>query len=410
MSADSTTNDRPAEFALDESAEDFYEMAPCGYLTTTIDGRIVKVNRTLTEWLGFERRELTDGKRFVDLLTVGGKIFFETHLLLRMQSAVEEIALDIVCKNGRVLPALINARQKRNAADEPVLNRFTIFNASERRRYERDLLAARDVLRTTLASIGDGVIATRADGRVTFMNPVAEELSGWKNDEARGLPIDQVLVLVHENNRMQVENPITHALRDGAAAGLSKNAVLVSRDGRRIPIDDSASPIRNDDGDVAGGVLVFRDISERKKVENALRAAHEQLEMSAAELRRSNEDLSEFAYVASHDLKSPLNTVMQFAELLERNYGSRLGDGKALLDYLTTAAKRMSKLIEDLLLFASCSGKSGHVVSPVDANLQLRTAIDNLQSVIAESGATITQDVLPTVPVDGSGLVQIFKT
>ena len=92
-------------------------MAPCGYLTTTLSGQIVRVNQTLTEWLGYEREELITGKRFVDLLTVGGRIFFETHfnLLLRIQDAVDEIALDIVCKDGRVLPTLINARQKRNA-------------------------------------------------------------------------------------------------------------------------------------------------------------------------------------------------------------------------------------------------------------------------------------------------------
>ena len=119
-------------------------MAPCGYLTTTLNGQIARVDRTFAEWLGYEREELLNSKRFVDLLTVGGRIFFETHfnLLLRVQDAVDEIALDIVCKDGRVLPTLINARQKRNALDEPVLNRFTIFNASERRMYERDLLSS----------------------------------------------------------------------------------------------------------------------------------------------------------------------------------------------------------------------------------------------------------------------------
>src|SRR4051812_25551220 len=100
-------------------------MAPCGYLTTTIDGRIIRVNRTLAEWLGYSREQLTSGKRFVDLLTAGGKIFYETHfnLLLRMQSTVNEIALDMICQDGAVLPTLINARQKRDETGEPVFNR-----------------------------------------------------------------------------------------------------------------------------------------------------------------------------------------------------------------------------------------------------------------------------------------------
>ena len=129
-----------------------------------------------------------------------------------MQKAVDEIALDIVCKDGRVLPTLINARQKRNDNGEPILNWFTVFNASERRLYERQLLAARDLFQTTLASIGDGVIATDWDGLITFMNPVAEKLAGWTSDQALGKPIDQVMVLAHEATGDRVENPNQESL------------------------------------------------------------------------------------------------------------------------------------------------------------------------------------------------------
>ena len=193
--------------ALEESAEELYEIAPCGYLTATIDTRIVKVNRTLTEWLGYDASELTGGKRFVDLLTAGGRMFYETHfnLLLRMQSSVNEIALDMICKDGRVLPVLIYAKQKRTTDDKPVLNRFTIFNATERRMYERELLAARDLLQTTLTSIGDGVVSTDAEGRIIFMNPVAWAICGWKEEAAIGKPIDEVMVLIREDttNRLR---------------------------------------------------------------------------------------------------------------------------------------------------------------------------------------------------------------
>ena len=196
-------------------------MAPCGYLTTSLSGRIVKVNKTLTEWLGYGCEEMTGGKRFIDLMTVGGRIFYETHItpLMRVEAAVAEIALDLIHKNGCVLPVLINGRQKRNAADEPVVNRFMIFNATERRTYERELLAARDLLSVTLTSIGDGVVTTDGDGRINFMNPVAEELTAWKTDEARGRRIDEVLVLIREDDSATVENPIIHALRSGTTVG-----------------------------------------------------------------------------------------------------------------------------------------------------------------------------------------------
>jgi PAS domain S-box-containing protein len=404
------SSDPTGEAAVDDSAEELYEMAPCGYLSTTISGRIVKVNRTLTEWVGYNREELTGGKRFVDLLTVGGRIFYETHfnLLLRMQNAVDEIALDIVCRDGRILPTLINARQKRNQDNEPVLNRFTVFNASERRLYERQLLAARDLFRTTLASIVDGVIATDAFGMITFMNPVAEELTGWKNDAARGKPIDHVMVLSQEQTGGRVENPVTPALREGAIVGMANHMVLVCVDGRSIPIEDSASPIRDDTGCVIGGILVFRDVSKRRAADKALSDVHTRLERRAEELRRSNEDLSQFAHVASHDLRSPLNTITQFTQLLRQKYGNT-GEGEQLVAYITDAAARMRRLIDDLLSYATASADTVKPPAPIDANLQVRTAIENLRSVINESGAAITQDSLPAVAISETSLGQIFQ-
>ncbi|MDQ2945136.1 MAG: PAS domain S-box protein [Acidobacteriota bacterium] len=396
---------------IEESADELYEMAPCGYLTTTIEGRIVKVNKTLTEWLGYEREELLGKKRFVDLLTVGGRMFYETHfnLLLRMQRSVDEIALDIICKDGRVLPTLINARQKRNGAGDPILNRFTVFNSSERRMYERELLAARDLLQTTLASIGDGVIATDTEERITFLNPVAEGLSGWSNDAAAGKGIDEVLVLRQEHTSEPVESPIKGALKDGVIVGLTNHTVLISKNGRVIPIDDSAAPIRGADGHIVGAIIVFRDISAQRNSQNDLHEAHEKLKTSAAELARSNEDLSQFAHVASHDLRSPLNTVMQFAQLLEQRYGEQLNEGKELLGFLVGAAKRMAGLIEDLLIYAKVSGAAVQSLTPIDANAQLKTALENLHASVEESWAVITQDPLPIAAIDPTHLVQIFQ-
>jgi PAS domain S-box-containing protein len=129
----------------EESAEELYENAPCGYLSTTPDGRIVRVNQTLLNWLGSERQSLLCGRRFSELLTIGGKIFYETHfaLLLQMHGSVSEIALDLICKQGSTLPALVNAVQKRDESGIPLVNRITVFNATERRRYERELISAK---------------------------------------------------------------------------------------------------------------------------------------------------------------------------------------------------------------------------------------------------------------------------
>ncbi|MCW2580816.1 MAG: domain S-box [Blastococcus sp.] len=128
---------------LEEDPADLYENAPMGYLSTLPDGRIVKVNRTFCAWTGRSADQLI-GTRFHDLLSMGGRVFFETHLapLLRMQGAVREIALDVVRVDGSLLPCLLNAVELRDDAGAPLLLRATLFEATARRRYERDLLAA----------------------------------------------------------------------------------------------------------------------------------------------------------------------------------------------------------------------------------------------------------------------------
>ena len=130
---------------LQESAEDLYENAPCGYLSALPDGTIVKLNRTFLTWTGYRRDELVGRRRFQDLLTAGGRIYHETHYapLLRMQGWVREIAVEIVRADGSRLPALINTVLTSGVAGQPLLARTTVFDATDRREYERELLRQR---------------------------------------------------------------------------------------------------------------------------------------------------------------------------------------------------------------------------------------------------------------------------
>jgi PAS domain S-box-containing protein len=125
----------------------------------------------------------------------------------------------------------------------------------------------RERLRVTLASIGDAVLSTDAEGRVTYLNAVAERLVGWTAEEAAGRTISDVFRIVNEATREPVENPALRALAEGEVVGLANHTVLIARDGSERPIDDSAAPIRDAGGRVIGSVLVFRDIGERKRVE-----------------------------------------------------------------------------------------------------------------------------------------------
>ena len=144
MRGDETSNE-PEEGPFEESAEDLYENAPCAYISTRPDGLIVRVNQTFLAWTGHQREALLGRKRFYELLTVAGRIFHETHYapLLQMQGFVRELTLEVVCADGRPLPVLINTVQKRDAAGKLRCLRTSLFNMTDRKRYERELLLAR---------------------------------------------------------------------------------------------------------------------------------------------------------------------------------------------------------------------------------------------------------------------------
>jgi PAS domain S-box-containing protein len=157
--------------------------------------------------------------------------------------------------------------------EEERLRAVALHNARSivlaRQRAEEALRKQADWLRVTLASIGDAVISTDAEGGVTFMNPVAEALTGWPQAEAQGRPLPEVFHIINEETRQPAENPALRALREGTIVGLANSTVLIARDGTERPIDDSAAPIKDQAGARAGAILVFRDITDRKRAEEA---------------------------------------------------------------------------------------------------------------------------------------------
>jgi sigma-B regulation protein RsbU (phosphoserine phosphatase) len=144
-SDDGTTLDAAFAAVLEDSAEELYEKAPCGYLSTLMDGTVAKVNATLLEWLGLERDRVVGRMRFTDLLTVGGRLYHETHFapLLRMQGEVSGIALEIRQAGGARMPVLVSSAVKHSATGDPLLIRTTVFDARDRRAYEEELLRRR---------------------------------------------------------------------------------------------------------------------------------------------------------------------------------------------------------------------------------------------------------------------------
>ncbi len=133
---------------------------------------------------------------------------------------------------------------------------------------------------TTLASIGDAVIATDTSGNITFMNGEAEELTGWALSDVAEKPVKTAFNIVNEQTRLEVENPIERVLKEGMVVGLANHTVLIQKDGSEVPIDDSGAPIKDKDGKTTGVVLIFRDITERKKAEEATTKRAELIDLS----------------------------------------------------------------------------------------------------------------------------------
>ncbi len=208
---------------------------------------------------------------------------------------------------------------------------------------ERKLKESEKWFSTTLRSIGDAVIATDGEGRITFMNPVAESLTGWKQEETANRKLAEVFKIINRDTRRLVEDPVAIVMRKGAVVGLANHTVLLTKNGAEIPIDDRASPVKDDLGNLVGVVLIFRDITEREKAEEARNRR-------AAELEVSNKELEAFAYSVSHDLRGPLRALDGFSQAVIEEYADKLDDtGKDYLMRVRGAAQQMSRVTEDLL-------------------------------------------------------------
>lgn len=195
---------------------------------------------------------------------------------------------------------------------------ITIDMALYKHKMERKLKEREKWFSTTLKSIGDAVITTDANGMINFMNQVAEELTGWKLEEALHKNLAEVFKIVNMYSRKPVENPVTRVLQEGTAVGLANNTLLITRYGTEIPIDDSAAPIKYNNGSVAGVVLVFHDVTERVQAAKKLRQSEMRYRLLAEKLHLNDKRKSEFLAILSHELRNPLASICNGLSILDQ--------------------------------------------------------------------------------------------
>jgi PAS domain S-box-containing protein len=315
----------------------------------------------------------------------GTAVVCRTHGAMFQQRSDDGPALVVL----RIMPRdIANRFIEVNKRTEDLTREITRRRNAEAARAENERL-----LRITLASIGDAVITTNAKGDIEFMNAVAEALTGWPIGEAAGRPLAQVFKIVNDESRQPIEGPVAKVLREGRIVGLANHTVLIRRDGSEHPIDDSAAPIRDEAGNVLGVVLVFHDVSERRRMELDLKAKADQL----VQMDRRKDD---FLAMLSHELRNPLAPLQNAVRILQTEadtLGTSLSPAlKNLTGMMERQLAQLTTLVNDLLDVARVTrGQIRLTPHPVSLTDALVHAIEGATSLAAERGLTIAIGLPP---------------
>ena len=398
------------------------DQAPCGYMSTTTDGRIVKANVTMCTWLGVEAESLL-GRHLVELLTAGARIYYETHYapMLRMQGFVREIAIDFLRASGDSFPVLLNATLVRSPDGDPHLVRVAVFDATERRSYERELVRTRNEqeaelkVRTeqaasataTVSQIIDAatstlLVATDPDFIITHFNRGAQQLLGYTAEEALGKPsawFHDPDEAVRHSEALGVSPELPTLVPALVAYGEPTDWTLPTRSGERKILSLSFTEIR-DGHRLVGYLCAGEDVSNRLRTEAAqVEALRRELE-SVARLEEADRMKEEVISTISHELRTPIASITGYSELLaEGDLGELAPEQTEAVTKVLRNAARLSSLVDDLLHLDRAGSMDVPLRrEPSDMVALLVQAFDDLKE--AARGRDLTVDLhVPGHPV-----------
>lgn len=280
---------------------------------------------------------------------------------------------------------MTDARDEETRLHQVALRNAQVIHQA-RRHAESEQRKQMELLRITLSSIGDAVITADAEGRVTLMNAMAESFTGWRQSEALGLPMTDVIRIVSSDTHRPVDNPALAVLREGATASFDEYGILIAKDGTELPIEGTAAPIRAEDGAILGAVLIFRDMRERHSAEVMRREIESDRETllgseraARAEAERAGNVKEAFLALLSHELRTPLTAIVGWTQILRSKPPTQqsLEQGLSVID---RNARIQSKLIADLLdMSRIISGKMRIEVEPLDFAPIIAAAIESIR-------------------------------
>jgi diguanylate cyclase (GGDEF)-like protein/PAS domain S-box-containing protein len=257
-----------------------YEATPAMLHSIDAQGRLVHVSDVWLTTLGYARDEVV-GRQVVDFLTPASRTYATATVIpeLFRSGQCQGIEYQAVRKDGTLIDIVMSSVIQHNGGDLPLHSLTVMEDVTERKRVQRELAAQLERLRVTLHSIGDGVITTDARGRIEYLNPVAERLTGWTNAAARGRPSETIFRIIRDVTRLPVKSPVRVSLSEDRFVDLADQTILISRSCQEYYIEGSAGPIRNHAGQTLGVVLVVRDVSQQRRLNEEMkyRATHDTL-------------------------------------------------------------------------------------------------------------------------------------